>query len=169
VEWTARTNYLPWVTCGQKPAFETASNTLQLLLAPDFDPRQIVFLPTDKRKAVSVASQTQCRVVSSRYSPNRVEVGVKAQEASLVVFAQTFHHPWRAAINGKPTEILRANHAFQAVQVPPGDHQVVLSYHDRSFYRGAAVSTLSALLCAGLWWLGGRGSRNPHEAPTPSK
>jgi hypothetical protein len=47
-----------------------------------------------------------------------VDIEAEAAEPSLVVVAQTYYHDWRADVDGQPTHLLRANHAFQAVQVP---------------------------------------------------
>jgi hypothetical protein len=46
-------------------------------------------------------------------------------------------------VDGKPATLLRANHAFQAVQVPTGDHRVDVIYQDKPFQIGAVVSLLS--------------------------
>ena len=45
LEWTARTNFLPMATAGQKPVFTDSTNSLLGLLDPGFDPREVVFLP----------------------------------------------------------------------------------------------------------------------------
>jgi uncharacterized membrane protein YfhO len=50
-------------------------------------------------------------------------------------------------VDGQPATLLRANHAFQAVQVPAGRHHVRLAYEDRMFHIGAAVSAAGWLGC----------------------
>ena len=51
----------------------------------------------------------------------------------------------------QPIPLLRANHAFQAIEVPAGRHEVRLVYEDRLFYYGARISLLTAALWAALW------------------
>ena len=51
--------------------------------------------------------------------------------------------------------LLRANQAFQALQVPAGPHHVTLVYEDRMFYCGTLIS-LSAAAIWGALWLRGR-------------
>jgi uncharacterized membrane protein YfhO len=46
---------------------------------------------------------------------------------------------------------LRANGAFQAVQVPAGGHRVHLYYEDEAFEVGAVVSGCMWLNCLALW------------------
>jgi uncharacterized membrane protein YfhO len=46
---------------------------------------------------------------------------------------------------------MRANHAFQAVEIPAGRHHVSLLYEDKFFRCGAVVSFLSAIAWGVLW------------------
>jgi uncharacterized membrane protein YfhO len=43
--------------------------------------------------------------------------------------------------------LLRANVAFQAVQVPAGVHHVRLVYHDPKLVIGAGISGLALMAC----------------------
>jgi uncharacterized membrane protein YfhO len=72
----------------------------------------------------------------------------------MVVISQAFYHNWRASIDGRPTPLLRANYAFQALEVPAGRRQVILVYEDRAFYFGALVSLVSAVACVVIWLRG---------------
>jgi hypothetical protein len=155
VAWVTRTGHCAVVTCGQRPAFADGAETLRALFTPDFDPRQVVYLTTDARARVRVTNTTRCRIVSAKFAEQRVELEVEAGEPSLVVLAQTFHHSWRATVDGEPVPLLRANHAFQALEVPAGRHGVRLVYRERNLVLGGVISLLTALGC-GLAWRGTR-------------
>ena len=77
-----------------------------------------------------------------------MDIEVDAAETSLVVVAQTYYHNWRAEIDGQPATLLRANVAFQAVQVPAGKHRVHLFYRDAAFELGAMISLVALVVCA---------------------
>jgi uncharacterized membrane protein YfhO len=66
------------------------------------------------------------------------------------VVAQTWHPNWRARVGGNAAPVWRANHAFQAVAVPPGVHRVELRYVDHAFRVGTVISALTAAALAGL-------------------
>jgi len=76
-----------------------------------------------------------------------------AAAPAVAVIAQTYYHNWRAEIDGQATALLRANAAFQAVQVPAGDHRVHLFYEDGAFEVGAVISGCLWLNCLVLWLL----------------
>jgi len=151
VEWWAQTNYCPLVTCGQKPIFETATNTLSALMSPAFDPRATVYLPAEAKPFVTVSNATDSRIISQHFSTHSLEVETEGKEPSLVVISQSFYNPWRAEIDGQSTTLWRANHAFQALQVPAGRHQVKLSYQDQNFKIGAIISGVTLAFCIVYW------------------
>ena len=153
--WNFRTNHMAWVSGGQKPLFASGPETTSALAKPEFDPRRSVFLPLEARSLVSVTNGAPAQNSVLRFSAHKVELEVQAGEPVLVVVAQSFYHNWRAYVGGKPTRLLRANHAFQAVEVPAGQHRVTLAYEDRLFYCGVVVSCISVAVL-GVLWLRGR-------------
>jgi uncharacterized membrane protein YfhO len=49
-------------------------------------------------------------------------------------------------IDGAPARLWRANHAFRAVALPPGEHQVQMRYEPVSLRIGLALSGASLLV-----------------------
>jgi hypothetical protein len=145
--WQPRRTFLPLVTAGQKPVFLDDTNTLRALGQNSFDGSKIVFLSPEAKPLVTATNQTNARVLNSKFTPQRVDIEVEASEPSLVVVAQTYYHNWRACVDGRPAPLLRANHAFQAIQVPAGRHYIRLAYEDLAFQFGVAVSICMAVNC----------------------
>jgi uncharacterized membrane protein YfhO len=101
---------------------------------------------------VSVTNQTLCAVTNVSFKPNQVEADINAAAPSLVVLSQSYYHLWRAFVDAKSVPLLRANLAFQAVEVPAGRHRIKLIYRDPNLEIGAMISLLSLVAC-GLIWL----------------
>jgi uncharacterized membrane protein YfhO len=57
-----------------------------------------------------------------------------------------FDPAWRAAVDGRPATILRANVVFQAVPVPAGAHRVELVYRPRSVIWGTVITALALVM-----------------------
>lgn len=153
VEWIARTNHLPLASAGQQPIFADGPTTLSALVDARFDARRVVYLPLETRAQVTATNQTRASVVTKQWSAHRVALEAQAEEPSLVVLSQAFYHPWKARLGDTPTPILRANHGFQAVQVPRGFSSVTLTYEDGHFRLGAGVSLVMLAGVTGGWWV----------------
>jgi len=74
----------------------------------------------------------------------------------MVVVSQSYFHPWEAFVDDKPAKLWRADHAFQAFEVPAGRHEAKLVYVDRMFQSGVIVS-LIGILALVSWTPPGRG------------
>jgi len=151
VEWTKRPTALPLVTGGQRPVFADAAQTLRGLTNANFRPNEIVYLPLEARSFVTATNQTDIRITSSKIASQRIELEVEARQSGWVVVAQTHYPAWRATVDGNATRLWRANHAFQALEVPPGTHRITLVYRDRAFQVGASVSLATLVGCVAVW------------------
>ena len=127
--------------------------TLRGLTNASFNPSEVVYLPVEPRPLLAATNRTEVRISLRSCANQRIDLEVTARQASLLVIGQSYHSPWRAYVDEKPTTVWRANHAFQAVEVPAGSHQVRLAYEDRRFVCGGAISVGTLLLCAIGWCL----------------
>jgi len=151
LQWQPRTTALPLITAGQKPVVLDDTNTLWTFGRNDFDPARQIFLPPETRSLVSVAKETTAKVLNPKFSNQAVDFEKAADAPCLAVVAQAYYHDWRAEIDGEPAPLLRANVAFQAVQVPAGTHRIHLFYRDRAFEIGAAISVCMWINCFVGW------------------
>jgi hypothetical protein len=151
--WDAQTNFMPLATIGHKPVFLDDDATLAALGSTEFLPRQIVYLTADARSSVQAVADPGARVLSSDVRAEECIFKTSADSRAMLVIAQCYYHCWKATVDGAEAELFRANYAYQAVEVPPGQHEVRLVYRDRLFWLGLGIS-LAALICcvAGLVW-----------------
>jgi len=157
--WDARTNVMPLVSAGQRPVFADADRTRNAVLADRFNPRDTVYLPLEAQGNLTETGRANARIVSSRFSAERLNVEVDADAPAMVVVVQAFYPCWHAYVDGNPTRLWQANYAFQALAVPAGRHEIRLAYEDRQFVAGAAVSLLFLAGCAAGWIADGNRGR----------
>ncbi len=146
-DWAPRMTFLPLLTAGQQPRFADDLTTLRMLTNADFQPRREVYLPPEAKLLVTASNVVAVNLSPVKYSAQHIEAGVEAAAPTLVVVAQTYYHPWRAYVDGRPTRLWRANCAFQALEVPAGSHQVKLIYEDRRFHLGVIISLITLAGC----------------------
>jgi uncharacterized membrane protein YfhO len=70
---------------------------------------------------------------------------------AYLVLSEVWYPGWQATVDGIPTPVLRANYAFRAVRLEPGEHQVHVTFVPRSWRLGVAVSGLTLLILVGLY------------------
>jgi uncharacterized membrane protein YfhO len=71
---------------------------------------------------------------------------VKTSNDTLLVFAENYYPGWRAFLDGKEARILRANYAFQAIQVPAGSHSIKFAFEVAYFRLGIAFTVMGLLI-----------------------
>jgi hypothetical protein len=163
LEWVARDTYAPILTAGQDVYFGDDAHALQLLFNPSFDGRKMVCLPLEAMATVNATNHGAVKILSTNFSAQRISAEVEAAGPGMVVVAQAYYPAWHAYVDGQPTRLWRANYAFQALEVPPGHHQVEILYQDRPFQLGSLISLASLLGCMVIWLLP-RARRQPETA-----
>lgn len=93
---------------------------LDQMFREDFDLTKTVVL---EREPLNVKEGSgRAEIVS--FTPNGVEVKVETSAPAVLFFSDNYYPSWEAQVNGKKTEIFRANYTFKAVVVPEGTSMV---------------------------------------------
>jgi hypothetical protein len=115
------------------PACEVISNEellFQRLQDPRWNPKHSILLQTPP--ATSFESSTPAGSLQSlkviTYNSHEIRVTTEIIEPTFLLIADRFDPDWKAEINQKPVEILRANFIQRAILLPPGKSTVVLTY-----------------------------------------
>ena len=145
LQWQHRATAMPFFTAGQKPVFAGKKTLLASLSGAGFDPRHMVLLSSNDIPLVRMSESTDATIRPASLAAQRMQVAVHASQATVVVCPQTFYHWWRVFLDDKPASLLHANHAFQAVVVPAGQHRLVFRYQDSLFRLGVAISVLGVI------------------------
>lgn len=116
----------------------------------------------EKPVGVSPEAIARLRVLEDR--PGRMAVAVQASGAVLLVISEAYHSGWRAAVDGRETEVLRVNGDFMGCVAPPGAHRITLAFRPWSLTLGRRISLAALTLSAGVFLFslyppGGRGHK----------
>jgi hypothetical protein len=91
------------------------------------------------------------KVSNISFKPLVTSAEIESNGNSLIVISQTHFPGWRAYLNGKETELLRANYAFIAVPVEKGNYKLEIKYEPTSFKVGLTLSTISFIMMVLLY------------------
>lgn len=114
------------------------------LLATDFPYRSRVLVEEMPSAPVPRATGGSAQVL--RYEPNEVEIEATTNGSALLVVSELWYPGWRASVDGKPAELLRANGVLRAVAVPRGTHRVEMRYRPTHWSWALAASLLSIVV-----------------------
>ena len=80
------------------------------------------------------------------HEPGHIEADVTAPAAGSAMVREAYAAGWKAAVDGRAAEVLRAEGRHIAVAVPAGTHRVVLDYDPPGLSASARWSAVSAAL-----------------------
>lgn len=129
---------------------ETEMDTLKAAekLANGYDFRKSLLI--NKENPSQYTPDASDSVEITNYSANKIEFKVKTQNGAYLLLTDTFYPGWQVTVNNQKEEILRADTSYRAVEVPPGESTIVMSYSPTSFRVGAIISVVSILTLIGL-------------------
>ncbi|MBO7425925.1 MAG: YfhO family protein, partial [Clostridiales bacterium] len=79
---------------------------------------------------------------------NTITSNVSLDQSGYVLITVPYADGWTAYVDGKETEIIRADRAFMAFDLPSGDHEIVLKYHTPYLVPG--LTGAFVLIAAGI-------------------
>lgn len=84
------------------------------------------------------------------YEPNKVVIEAETERQGILIYSGNWYPFWRAKLDGRPVEILKANYTLMGVEMPPGKHRVELWYDaklEKIGFLSMGLSVLFVALC----------------------
>jgi hypothetical protein len=82
----------------------------------------------------------------SSYQPDEVALDVSADRDCYVIFQDTWYPGWKAYVDGIETDISMTRLGLRVVEVPQGDHRIVMAFRPLSFRVGLLLTCLGSIL-----------------------
>jgi hypothetical protein len=108
-----------------------------------FDGEKELILAIDPKISRKPLHERIVRLI--RYEPNSVSFTTSSDADALLFLSDTYSPNWHAKVDGKEQLVLRADHAFRAVAVPKGEHQIEFYYYDKAFEMGLFLSGIALI------------------------
>jgi len=125
-------------------AVNTAAEPLALMRDPNFDPQKQTVVEAPGTQQREFAGGGSAAIIEDKR--NRVVIETGNDREGILVLSDNFYPGWRAAIDGAPTSILKANHTMRAVNVPAGRHVVSFAFMPATFFDSMYASLAGAVL-----------------------
>ncbi|MDD5285617.1 MAG: YfhO family protein [Desulfuromonadaceae bacterium] len=127
---------------------------LAILQNPAFNPRTVALVesppPTVLANPEQAVAFLQPGVAVPVYENERIVVTAAPTANALLLLGEKYSKGWRATTDGKPTEIVPANHILRGVYLTPGAHKVEFRFDPLPFKIGKYLTLASFALFAGM-------------------
>jgi hypothetical protein len=125
------------------------TNAVERMLAPGFDPREVLLADPLPDGWTPEAGATGT-VEWTHRGEDELRLEVTATGRALLVIMDNYYPAWHAEVGGRDVPILRAHHTFRAVPIDAGTHTVRLYYGSDTVRTSALVSAALLLLLTGV-------------------
>ena len=111
---------------------------------PGFDPASSVVVEGGKSLQGNIDAGDKVAGSESlditAYGPNAIHLTANTLTEAYLVLSEVYYPGWKAYVDGHPQPVLRANYAFRAVYLEPGQHEVRLVFEPLSWKVGLGIS-----------------------------
>ena len=122
---------------------------MKYLSKNSFDPYSDVTIDDGFVRHRSAESEAIQSATITSYEPENVVIELpRIEREGLLVLTDNYDKNWRAAVDGKESEVVPVNYLFRGVKIFPGDREVTFYYYPVYFYWGAAISFFAIVLIA---------------------
>jgi hypothetical protein len=136
---------LRWVACARSVSEIESAEDHFLHENINFE-QQVLLEGVESLQPSPDCQSSQAQVLQlNQEGPNRLIVWLQSPAAGWVVLSDVWYPGWRAWVDGKETQVIKANYVFRAVSVPEGKHEIVMAYQPASFFIGIGITVLTWL------------------------
>lgn len=130
-------------------------STLQTLTAQDFDPKKTVLVsePMPAPSGNTLSGNDAVAVPIKSYAPKDIVLDAQATAPSVMLLTDKYDPNWRVYVDGKPTELFRANFIMRGVFLTPGEHTVEFKFRlpNKPLYVTWTAIIIAFVLCGVLF------------------
>ena len=140
-------------------------SALAAIQEPDFDPAREAVIEGGEPLDVVPAGAATIQV--DAFGPNEIWLRVDTPAEAYMVLSEVWYPGWQARVDGVEAPVLRANYAFRAVRLGPGQHRVQLTFAPSWWRLGLTISGVTLLVLVG-WGATARMRRKRQVSAQPT-
>jgi hypothetical protein len=119
------------------------SITLSKLMGSSYDPRDVIFSNENHQSLPLRPATSIAKATITEEEPESVSIETSCEHPGYLILSDTYYPGWKSFVDGRESEIHRANYAMRAVYLEPGQHNVQFVFDPISFRIGALISLIS--------------------------
>ncbi len=123
------------------------SPTEELKKVGELNTREAAVVDASKFKVQSFEFDSASTIKIIEHNPNYLKYESESATNGFVVFSEIYYPKgWKATIDGKETEILRADYVLRALNIPAGKHTIEFTFKPDAYVIGNKITQASSWL-----------------------
>jgi len=130
-----------------KELAQVSSPTEELKRTGEVDTRNVAVIDNSKFKTqdLKFTFDSTASILLKDFTPPHIKYESQTSTDGLAVFSEIYYpQGWHAFIDGKETEILRADYVLRALAVPAGKHEIEFKFEPKPYLIGNKVTLASS-------------------------
>jgi len=126
----------------------TEQELLAYLKSAEFNHHTTAVLEKDPGVSLpsgSTVPEWSARIVG--YTNNSIMLNVETSHNGILVVSEVYYPGWKAFIDGKETEIYRADYNLRGICLPEGEHIIDMRFEPESYGRGRMITLGTLIVC----------------------
>ncbi|MBI2031284.1 MAG: YfhO family protein [Candidatus Levybacteria bacterium] len=119
---------------GKYRVIQDDQKILSTMFSDNFNLRNEIILEKNPSIQQSEGEIGNAEIIS--YTPNKIKISVDTNDDGLLFLSDVYYKGWEAYVDGRKSEVYRADYIFRAVPVSKGKHTVEFTYNPLSFRVG---------------------------------
>jgi len=131
------------------PNIQWVADANEEIIALDSLSKDLAIIDSQFKEKIpgTIQKDSLAHIQLKKYAPNQIDYESNAQSTQLALFSEMYYpHGWKAFIDGKEQEILRANYVLRALLIPEGKHQIIFKFEPEVVKKSALYSLVGYLL-----------------------
>jgi hypothetical protein len=128
---------------------KSPQDILNALYNPTTNLEKTVILEKDPHLD-TVGNDLQGHSEIEEYKNEKISIRATINKKSLLFLSDNYYPGWKAYVDGKETEMFRADYTFRAVVIPKGKHTIVFVYRPLSIIMGIMGSIVGFFILVGI-------------------
>ena len=127
-------------------AVKAATPDEEIAFLGSVDLKRQAVIGKDMSVSTFAPADTTDTIILTSYAPNELRYHYTASADRLAVFSEIYYPDgWKAEVDGKPVDVVRADWTLRAAALPAGEHDVVMRFEPKSYAVGANISRASSI------------------------
>jgi hypothetical protein len=82
------------------------------------------------------------------YHPDKLVYQSSNSGNSLAIFSEVWYggKGWKAYIDGKEVDFIRANYVLRGLEIPTGTHEIIFEFKPNAYYKGELISMFFSII-----------------------